>query len=68
MLTCEKAVAGVLSQLGRTKSTHGNYFFHLLAGTMKGSASLMGAGIAEKGREKFLKYQDPAELKVDDDY
>jgi len=51
-LTAEKAVRGVLTQLGRSRITDGNYWFHCLGGTLP-NISLIGNKVADKARKNF---------------
>ena len=52
-LTAEKAVHGVMRQIGRERITFGSYFFHLLMLTMP-PIGLIGNAAADFGRKKFI--------------
>ena len=57
MLSAERAVGGVLSQLGRARSTNGNYWFNITGWSMYLiPLKTFGTQIAKKGREKYLRY------------
>lgn len=56
-LTPEKAVRGVLTQLGRSRITDGNYFFHCLGGTLP-PVSIIGKKAADAARKKHIEQSE----------
>lgn len=58
-LTSEKAVDGIMRQMGRARITVGNYFFYVLGATLP-PIGLIGNKAADAARKKFI-IRNPAQ-------